>query len=118
MCDRDLLGKAARYRELAEECERLVDLATDESTRAYYRWLAEYYLARARAIEPRNIAPHDIAPHSIEPHNIEPHNIEPHNIEPRTRASAAGGPPTAPSAIMCWPPPTGFVIRRLRPRAA
>ena len=52
MCDRDRVSRAARCRELAAECERLVVLATDDATQIYYRQLAEYYLARARSEEP------------------------------------------------------------------
>ena len=52
MCDRDHANSAARDRELAAECERLADLATDDNTRTYYRRLAAYYLKRARSDEP------------------------------------------------------------------
>jgi hypothetical protein len=54
MGDCDHAGKAARYRELAAECERLAALATDEPSKVYYRQLAAYYLTRARASEPCN----------------------------------------------------------------
>jgi hypothetical protein len=52
MCDQ--VNSAARDRELAAECERLADLATDDNTRTYYRRLAAYYLKRARSDEPCN----------------------------------------------------------------
>jgi hypothetical protein len=54
MCDRDQVSSAARDRELAAECERLAELATDDNTRAYYRRLAAYYLERARSEQPCN----------------------------------------------------------------
>ena len=54
MCDRDPVSNSARDRELAAECERLADLATDDNTKAYYRELAAYYLERARSDQPCN----------------------------------------------------------------
>ena len=52
MCDSDRVSSSARDRELAAECEKLADLATDDNTKAYYRELAAYYLERARSDQP------------------------------------------------------------------
>jgi hypothetical protein len=54
MGDEDQVQKAARDRELAAECERLAALSADDSSRTYYRRLAEYYLSRARSIDQLN----------------------------------------------------------------
>jgi len=43
------LAKAIRYRELAAECVRLSEIATDERVCGGYRNLAASYLALARA---------------------------------------------------------------------
>jgi hypothetical protein len=45
----DPWNKAARYRELAVERERLADLAVDDKVRAYYRSIAQQYFALAEA---------------------------------------------------------------------
>jgi hypothetical protein len=42
------LGKAHRYRALAEECVKLADLATDNQIRGDYRKISENYLVMAR----------------------------------------------------------------------
>ena len=42
-------SRAARYRELADECLKRSQLATDEQARAHYRNIAENYLIAARA---------------------------------------------------------------------
>ena len=44
----DSLGKAHRYRDLAEECEKLGVLATDDQIRGRYHKIAENYLDMAR----------------------------------------------------------------------
>jgi hypothetical protein len=43
------LSRAARYRELANECLKRSQLATDDQAREQYRTIAENYLAVARA---------------------------------------------------------------------
>ncbi len=45
----DALNRAARYRELADECLKLSERATNEEIRAHYRRIAENYLVVARA---------------------------------------------------------------------
>jgi len=43
------MSRAARYRELANECLKRSQLATDDAARAQYRNIAENYLVVARA---------------------------------------------------------------------
>jgi len=45
----DPLSRAARYSELADECLKLSQLATDDEARAHYRNIAKNYLIVARA---------------------------------------------------------------------
>ena len=45
----DSLSKAKRFRERAEECTKLAELATMAKMRRYYKKIAESYLAMARA---------------------------------------------------------------------
>jgi hypothetical protein len=47
----DPLGKAKRYRDRAEECLRLSELATTAEAKAEYRRIASHYLTLARAEE-------------------------------------------------------------------
>ena len=44
----DAFNQAARYRELADECLKRAELATDDEVRAHYRRIAENYLIVAR----------------------------------------------------------------------
>jgi hypothetical protein len=48
-CMRDSLDRAARYRELANECLSLSERAADDEARAHYCKMAENYLIVARA---------------------------------------------------------------------
>jgi hypothetical protein len=54
----DLLSKAKRFCERAEECTKLGELTTKNKMRRYYKRIAESYLAMARAelIKAENIA--------------------------------------------------------------
>jgi hypothetical protein len=45
----DAFNRAARYRELADECLKRSELATDREVCAHYRKIAENYLVVARA---------------------------------------------------------------------
>ena len=45
----DAFNKAVRYRELADECLKLSERATDDEIRGHYRKIAENYLVVARA---------------------------------------------------------------------
>jgi len=60
----DLLSKAKRFCERAEECTKLAELTTKNKMRRYYKRIAESYLAMARAelIKAENIARMEGAP--------------------------------------------------------
>jgi hypothetical protein len=45
----DSLSKAKRFRERAEECTKLAELATNAKMRQHYKKIAESYLAMAPA---------------------------------------------------------------------
>jgi hypothetical protein len=45
----DSLSKTKRFRERAEECTKLAELATRAKMRRHYKKIAESYLAMARA---------------------------------------------------------------------
>ena len=45
----DAFDRAARYRDLANECLKLSERATDDEIRGHYRKIAENYLVVARA---------------------------------------------------------------------
>jgi hypothetical protein len=45
----DSLSKAKRFRDRAEECTKLAELAASEKMRRHYKKIAESYLAMARA---------------------------------------------------------------------
>jgi hypothetical protein len=45
----DSLNKAKRFRERAEDCTKLAELATRPKMRRHYKKIAESYLAMARA---------------------------------------------------------------------